>query len=447
MGKNPKRARYMIHMDEDDEPDTMSAKAGGGQANAGAIHESIEPEKKLLKSNRSNIISFSHFYRNWFEIDTGLFCVPSQHSIQSMITQEMKKLIDKFVGNGTYVYVNVAVEPLKLSNFIVLSDNIKLEGGGVTEVSSFVQNSKLVHIKVREPDIGSAYAMYVSQLNDKNNRLYIPIEDISQSPTYNATNLITKMVYGPQRNTDYDLEDIGIFGFKEQSIAGMNKVISRNNNSVLGIFDYSVALTGGKDHSELAVYNQNDLINWNIQNQLKDYELSIIDATDCIYTCKPSYAPVVWSTNSPYSADKILSATQLPTYTSGITADGQKVLSPLVWQPKTKNFGGYIKEDAGQPIQAIKRLAGNKNNSKCHDYLTMIPIRKSDGQRMKLRASVMIETSMHVSFFFRERALHDAAIDINEMNDWMEIVGGAHHEAEPNMKGITKGLGMMHFNF
>lgn len=447
MGHVAKKRRYYFDMDEHD-PEIDVAKAGGGAGTAGgANHESIEPEKRLMRSNRTNIIKFSHFYRNWFEIDTGLFCVPSQHSLQSIITRETKTLIDKFVKNGTYVYVNVSVEPLKLSNFIVLSDNLRVEGGGVTEVSSFVQNSKLVHVRVREPNIGSTYAMYVKQINDTNNRLYIPLADISVSQTINAPNLLTKMLYGPQGSDDYDMEDIGIYGFKEQSIMGVSKVVQRNTNTTLGIFDYSATTVGDFDHSEIHIYPSTELIPWAIQNQLKDYEISIIDAQDCVKTCAPSYAPVVWSTNSPYSADKILTANTLPTYVSGITGGNQEVHSPLVWQPRTKNFGGYIKEDAGQPVQAIKRLAGHIDNTKCHDYFTMIPIRKTDGSRMKLRASVMIETSIHVSFLFRERGLQDADINIDEMNDWIEIVGNSHHETQPNVKGVMKDKGMYHFNF
>lgn len=450
MGHVAKRRRYYFDMDEGDGGDAEIAKTGGGGTHGGANganHESIEPEKRLMSSNRTNIIKFSHFYRNWFEIDTGLFCVPSQHSLQSMITREVKTLIDKFTNNGTYVYVNVNVEPLKFSNFIVLSDNLKVEGGGVTEVSSFVQNSKLVHVRVKEPNIGSAYAMYVKQVNDNQNRLYIPIADLSVSQSVNAPNLITKMLYGPNGSDDYDIEDIGIYGFKEQSIMGMTKVITKDTNSEMGIFDYSVATVGGENHQELACYPSSELIPWAIQNQLKDYEISIIDAQDCIKSCPASYAPVVWSTNSAYSADKILTSTSLPTYVSAVSGSGEEIHSPLVWQPRTKNYGGYIKEDAGQPVQAIKRLAGHIDNNKCHDYFTMIPIRKTDGSRMKLRANVMIETSMHISFLFRERGLQDAHINIDEMNDWIEIIGKSHHETQPNVKGITTNKGMYHFNF
>lgn len=450
MGHVSKRRRYYFDMGDEGDGDPEVAKAGGGgggQSNLGANHESIEPEKKLMSSNRTNIIKFSHFYRNWFEIDTGLFCVPHQHSLQSMITKEVKSLIDKFVNNGTYVYVNVKIEPLKLSNFIVLSDNLKVEGGGVTEVSSFVQNSKLVHVRVKEPNIGSAYAMYVKTINDQQNRLYIPIADLSVSQSVNAPNLLTKMLYGQNNSDDYDIEDIGIYGFKEQSIMGISKVVAKNTVTDTGIFDYSVATQGGRDHSEMACYPSSELIPWNIQNQLKDYEISIIDAQDCVNTCPASYAPVIWSTVSPYSADKVLTSQTLPTYVSAITGGGEEVHSPLVWQPKTKNFGGFIKEDAGQAVQAIKRLTGHIDNAKCHDYFTMIPIRKTDGSRMKLRASVMIETSMHISFLFRERGLQDAAINIDDMNDWIEIVGSSHHETQPNVKGITLNKGMYHFNF
>lgn len=451
MGHVRKRQRFTLNLDEgeDEQPGTMQRSASGsGATNFGPGHESIEPEKKIMRVNPSNIIKFTHFYRNWFEIDTGLFCVPSQHSLHSMITKEMQKLLLKFKGNNTFVYVNFAIEPLKLSNFIVLSDNIKIEGGGVTEVSSFVQNSKLVHIRVRQPNIGSTYAMYVKELNDSSSRLYIPIDKLKVSSTQNAPPLIAKMKFG-QDNDDYDIEQIGIYGFREQSIVGMKKVTNRATAAAGGIFDYSFATTGGKDHSELEMYKKEELIDWNVQNQLKDYDISIIDAVDCVNTYQPKYAPTLWTQKSELSADAIITNDKLPEYISAITGGGTNVLSPLVWQPMTKNFGGYIKEDSGEPTHCIKRLAGRIDNEKCHDYFTMIPIHTSTNARMKLRASVMIESSIHVSFYFRERGLIDGEDlpEIDNMNDWMEIVGNTHHEAQPNVKGITKDKGMYHFNF
>lgn len=461
MGHLPKRRRYMINMDDHDEEDSgivsaqSGGKGGGGSNNIGSNHESIEPEKKLMRSNNNNVVSFHHFYRNWFEIDTGLFCVPSQHSIHNMMTREMQKLLKKFKENGLFVYVNVRVDPLKLSNFIVLSDNIKLEGGGVTEVSSFVQNSKLIHIKVKQPNIGSTYAMYVKQINDENNRLYIPVEDLKTSQTQNATNLISKMKFG-KGNDDYDLEDIGIYGFKDQQIHSMNRINLRGSSNKAGIFDLDIAIKGGQNHDELHTYPSSQLIGFNIQNQLKDYDLSIIDAVDCVSTCPAHYPPCLWSAtigDHSVRADDILTKDQLPPYTIGWTGgapDPTPVYGEAVWQPAVKNYGAFIKEDAGDHIHARKRLAGRVNNSRCHDYFTMIPIHTSEGKRMKLRASVMIETSIHVDFLFRTRGLTETMdiTDLEEFNDWIEIVGhGTHHEAGPNMKGIMKDIGMFHFNF
>lgn len=453
MGISRKRARYTLHFDDEDGggggevgQQGVSQQAGGGGHGAGVLagKESIEPEKKLHLANATNTLRFVHTYRNWYEIDTGLFCVPSQHSIHSMFTKEVKTLAGKFINNGTYVYAHFNISPIRLSNFIVLSDNIQTTGG-VNEVSSFVQNSKILHIKVSEPDIGSAYAMYVKNVDDTTGRLALPYSNCNSGTSYNDPGMLAKLKFGSMKNDDYDIEDIGIFTFKEQAITGMKKVRPTVNS--FGIFDYTEARSGGITSSELDVYPSTRLNTWNVQNQLKDYKMSIIDATQLIHCCAPKYAPLVWSSNSPYSADKIIMPDKLPEYQTAISASGQAVKNSLVWQPQTKNYGAFIKEDVGSEIHATKRLAGRIDNSKCHDYITLIPIRKSDGTRMKLRASVLAEATITIHFMFRERALEEASLNIDEMQDWMEIVGGGHHEAHPNLKGIMTDAGMTHFTF
>lgn len=451
MGISRKRARYTLHFADDDQgdgpdPQGVGAQGGGGTMGAGPMagKESIEPEKKLHLANRSNIIKLTHNYRNWYEIDTGLFCVPSQHSIHNLMTNEMKTLVNKFVKNGTYVYAHFSVSPVRLSNFIVLSDNIQA-GSSVNEVSSFVQNSKIVHIKVREPDIGSAYALYVKELDDAKGRMFLPLANCGSTNSWNDPNLLAKLKFGDSGSDDYDIEDIGIFTFKEQNIMGQSKIIPTQNS--WGIFDYVEVTLAGEPKGEIDVYPSKRLNQWNVQNQLKDYEMSIIDATELVTTCKPNYAPIIWSTNSPYSADRILTTEKLPQYVYAISGKDTKLYHPLVWQPITKNYGAFIKEDVGSHVHAAKRLAGRIDNKKCHDYLTLIPIRKgSDQTRMKLRCSLLAEASVTVSFMFRERALEEASFDPNEMQDWMEIVGNSHHEACPNLKGIDEN-GMKHFTF
>lgn len=438
-----------------------------------------------VSSNERNVVSFKHTFRNWYTIDRRLWCVPSQHSLQSIVTDELRTLLKRFVGDGTWLYCKFDVSSVALKRFVVH------DGAGRTVAARGTRvPSRLLHLRVHSSsDVGFVYALYgdngpkshrdlMGDVDDarppgatllpggpdRDFRLSLPYEacdatrrtvDVaSSSSSWNRAPLLAALERLDGRR--YELRNVGIYGFVDQTPTGVRSFGSNATHNAYGVHDYRFIHAGGWSGRPLDCYDYLSLRRWNVQNRLQDYDLNHVSTDETIYSCRPTYAPCLWSTESPYSADEILTSTALPRYVSGINALGARRYDSLVWQPTCKNYGSLIREDAGSTLHAAKRLAGRiyDANEKWHDYFTVVPS-STNGRYFSedkyLKVNCLAECEVTVSFAHRERALEKGKDDPAELQNWIEIVGKNDErwrpEAHPNMKCIDSQAGMIHFNF
>ncbi|KAJ9601468.1 hypothetical protein L9F63_000385 [Diploptera punctata] len=121
-----------------------AAGSSGGTGNSGQHGtqpgESVSPVARPLPYKH---VTFTFVQRSWEEIDTSMSTLPITLALLPMLDDEMITVI-KSVLPCSLGY-RIHNPHVKISNFIILTDELQIRGNTPTELASFVQQSKIIH--------------------------------------------------------------------------------------------------------------------------------------------------------------------------------------------------------------------------------------------------------------------------------------------------------------
>lgn len=420
----------------------MEVESGQGNVrgnNQKSQRESTEPMHKTIAINRVQKITVKHFIREWYELDTGLHGIPAQHNFNCLFDQEFyAKLNQASSGRSvTWLYLRPFIEKFRISNPIVLSDNIQT-GTGVNEVSSFVQNHKILHFKIKPHEIGSQY--YFS--TDNNGQNLISMTNVS-------TNVFPVQLIEKFNTTDTStINDIYINGQLEYHPANTARVDAMSTKTDYGRFAFLVALAAQNTDPNVLAISQNRNGDNDFFRRLKNYDCSLVDSTETVDLHKPqfqscyNFGTALFGNTNTTLTNMVNNASK--TYTTAVSSGGTAAKTGVYgWAPILKNFGPRTITDTDVSF-TDQELRRQLCDSCYHDYFTLVPIRKTDGSYMQLRASVMVECEFGMELFFFPRTHQESSV--SDFVSYLHANENISPGVWPNIRGYsTSGLGTFLF--
>lgn len=418
---------------------------GAGTSGARGQHkqESIMPLQKALAVNNIQNYSVKYFRREWYEIDTRLHGIPSQHLFNSLFNNEFLKRINQLGATNTshWIYVKPFISAFRLSNPIVLSDNIQTTNG-VNEVSSFVQNHKILHFCINPHTIGPIYHFGTSDSDT-------PLQTVKSLQMDNLNDKNTNIRLLEPFDGDYSLNDVVIEGIYNYDIANNENIESYSTKIDQGRFLFKIATEAGKNTEPKTLFNghRRTIDNFNF---LKNYDCCIIDAQSEVNIRSPKYQTSLLTNTANFmgssNTSTLLSlAKETNTeYTTAISSGGDEQAKAVYgWAPIMKNFGPKTIADFDNNF-TDQQLKKQLIEEKCHDYFTLVPITKSDGTIMKVRANIMVECEYGISLTAIPRTMGQTAD--SSYSDFLAQNNDISPGVWPNIMGYNK-TGLSHFVF
>lgn len=382
-----------------------STGSGGGSGNSGQhgipSGESVSPVPRPMPYKH---VTFSFVQRSWEEIDTGLSTLPISIALYPILDDEMLTVIKQVLP--CCLGFRVHAPHVKLSNFIILTDEIQMKGATPSEMSSFVQQSKIIHYMPKNfvttgytlSNVDTIKPITFTKLmghNKMNQMVKLPNSDdfetlsiygISGSIHGNLWNR-NKMYQGYVLN-DLESQHYSLYSSastvedtKWEQLSYAYGVVDEKGDAHSATSMWTVekrAITKCKNLDKIEIVGASDVIEYDIETNIEG-DVLYPDTVD-------NHTPSVFS----YFVVKGLEKN------SGLT---MWKVGCTPW-PSTFNPKMYRRNAAlgDQWLQAqYKPLQ--------HHFFTMVPIHKSDGKLMKQRASCMVEQSFQVSFIFRDEEI------------------------------------------
>lgn len=415
----------------------QQAGSNGGSTGGGAMQEK-GPKMPLYDTLRLNQLSFNFKERTWEEITTVPSITPLQLSYNCFFRDDVLKVMEQYfrcmpIGltgtesafnqnmNSPYKSFEIVPGEIKLSHFIILSDNIQTGSGGINEVSSFVQRSKVV---VFNKPANTHPCCYTFESNGKeNNYLTLPVEHLaSNQKKATITNLIE---LGSDTKQAFDsIENLKFF---PQGKRRWNNLFNDMANNSIGVLEKQIF----PNYIGCSLYNTIFDTNTGASAKASSYvatKAGCFGKFDKSSSNLGSYEKYYSRFHKNYCREnqqfRIIDAGEVVTFQS-LPATGQIALTPDpvdnyfsqtpfltrkdTFQTTEANhyytgaFKGcdqaYTNEISSQNI--VSRIMNNRRNGLGHDLICMIPIRKSDGSLMKLRASCMFEFDWTINLYSR----------------------------------------------
>lgn len=400
---------------------------------SGVAKESTPPLLKTIKQNLIQSIEINYFHREWVEFTNNLHFFPFQSGFNNFLPLEfIQRVSDANIGKTSmWLYCQPYVKTARVSNTIVLSDNIST-GTGVNEVSSFVQNHKLLHFKVKPDKIGNQY-------------FFMAGGKLITGPARDSPNTSSCMEAMPIDS----INDVKISGVYDYHPSSTKMIDSMSTNIDQGRFLFKVSPTPGTntDPNVVIPANGRSIDNFNM---FKNYDCALIDSGDVIELYKPKFQMCGMKTNKMFSEasppDAILKAGKFEVYTTNTSSGGTKENKGYyAWAPILKNFGPRTINSASNDL-LNQQLRKQLSDSAWHDYITMVPIKKTDGSLMKLRCNAMIEYEMGIKLIMSPRAMGQHEVDNDAFIDFLSSNNDISPGVVPNLRGLSlNGIGTFAF--
>lgn len=133
--------------------------AGKGQGGAQNPDQSVDSIRRFVKF-AYGCFTLSFNIVDWVEISSDrLFAVLPQHTLSRILDNQQRQRMEAFCNNNNFPFCQVRVSSMRISNPIVLSDQIQISTTGSTEVSSFVQSCKLMMFNINQY---AGFSLYVN---------------------------------------------------------------------------------------------------------------------------------------------------------------------------------------------------------------------------------------------------------------------------------------------
>lgn len=433
-GKGQKRSRFNYEEGDVQSEEVSTTGETHASGTRGGRHgaESTMPMMKTIDTNTIQRITVKHFRREWYEIDTGLHLVPCQHLFNSLFEDEFVLKLNHAGLTQPWLYVTPFIEKLRVSNPIVLSDNITT-GTTVNEVSSFVQSHKLVHFQVRPSHIGNHY---VFRTGDEASS---QLKCTAIGGTTNKTTLLARFA-----GDDYTLNDVYISGVLDHYPAGTTRINRMSTKNGYGRFLFKVSTDSTDTDPNTVAFTSGRTNTVDFYQRFKNYDCKIVDCDQTVNLHRPEYQSFYnfgsALFNNTDSAMKNF-VMDVPTkYTTAVSSAGTTLENGVYGMgPILKNFGPATISDLNTDF-TDQELKKQLQRDVVHDYLTLIPIKKTDDSFMKLRANVMVEAEygFHMYFFPRLRAAASTQDFVDFLHNNQNVSPGIW----PNVRGYSAdGLG------
>lgn len=443
--KKPIQDATVSSSDDVMQSDAPASTEGGHKG--GASGESIDSARRYISySTGSQTLSF--FKTHFGTITTKLSGFPHQHSIASLFSTQDLARIKSFLGtNSGFNYVSIKTYPTIIKNIIVLSDDIRTVGSSVTEVSSFVQNCKVMHFSIAQ-DKGYNDLMYTFNIGDITDSITQHDKDIvhesnkkisehnKKNPTKKQRHIIVqpksvvaKFIGFPKAafvaqddvkqkllwempeysGSDYDLNEISYRPFKSFPSEYTKQIWSRTDTP-----NYQWWKLDSKNnpygYAPLRTSTNANQAGWQLQTMVKDswkdYEklqspllknhpYEHIDAGTQVTMPTPHYPNVLTEKENIYN--QLMGGTI--TITDGAATPSDLTIPTYVVPPSKFN---QVKTPFDLDEMSITQKAARNKHFHTHDYLIMVPIKTSQDTTMKIRANVTVETRVDITFLTSE---------------------------------------------
>ena len=364
--------------DSSDQPNSKDARSSD-EGMGIATHKEGESMATFYKRMSDNVqIKTFVFNRSAFTtITTDLMMFPMQHSITALFTEDMRACMRAAMGANNFKAVIVQPVKARLQNPIVLSDEIKITSAGSTEVSSFVQNAKILHYRIG----GESFDAHAYQFLKANKALKVDAKHFCNSKRPKTGECPWTATFDTA-----DLNDIQIGALKTQNTLTAEVIQVTNgegkDNSVPTQFGYlrDKAVTVTNPTVELLPMEQMTT------NMLRDLPHEYLDRDGHL--------------------DLALGSEQIftdPTCAGNLFSDVDSViLRNSTKVPVFYSHPGYLNRVMcpadGTRYITNHRAHNSRENWQLHDYVTMVPIVNSSGAVMKIRAhaEIVVEVKVHL---------------------------------------------------
>jgi len=382
-----------------------SAGSSGGTGNSGQhgipAGESVSPVPRPLPYKH---VTFSFVQRSWEELDSSLSTLPITIALLPVLDDEMIKVIKSVLP--CCLGFRVHTPHVKISNFIILTDELSVKANTPMEMSSFVQQSKIIHYMPKNfvttgynfsnnsTISGIKYSELVG-INKKKQMVRIPnTEDFETVSIYGIDHTIhgnlmnhNKMYQGYVLN-DLTSQKYSLLApansetdHKWEALTYAYGVVDENGNNEHVTSTWSLdkrAIAKCKNLDKIEIIGASDVIEYDVETNIEG---------DVLY-------PDAINTYTP----NVFGYFMVP----GTERETQKTLWKVGFTPWPSTFNPKMKRRTAalgdQWLQA-------QYNPLQHHFFTMVPIHKSNGTLMKQRASCMVEQSFQVSFIFRDEEI------------------------------------------
>ncbi|XP_046391510.1 uncharacterized protein LOC124159636 [Ischnura elegans] len=376
--------------------------SSGGTGNSGqhGIPEG-ESESPMERPIPFNHVTFTFRQRSWEEIDCSLKTLPLTIALHSMLDDEMIDVISNVLP--TCLGFRIHKPMVKISNFIVLTDEITVRSNSPTEMSSFVQQSKIIHFMPKHT-VTTGYTITNTDSASK-----VKMDDLLKQKKDNF------LVSLP--NTE-NFEKLNIHCISHPIHANLLNNDERYQGYILNDVDYGA-------HDLLAAATTEEEKEWlNCR-----YYYGIVDETGTVSAMTDNWETKQMTVNSCRNRDKIeiLGAGDIIEFEVETNCEGDMLYPDLIntrtpgifntFQLKgiekksqlTTIKRGYTPWPSSFNPKLYRRNAAlgsqwlfAKYKPLQHHFFTMVPIKKNNGSLMKTRASCMMEQSFQVTFVFRD---------------------------------------------
>lgn len=436
----------------------MDGKSGYHAGEKNEAHKDRKGEEGTSVDTARRVITYRTGYHalefhihDWTEISSSkLYAIYPQHTLTGIFDSQMKQRMSNFAGaaNGFFRFCRINVTPVRISNSIVLSDQIQVSTTGVTEVSSFVQSCKLLHFRLNSH---RAFILSANQSNLYMSPLTIPAFPQRQSiivPMQTADNTaytIRDVEFNPcyafPAEAYADVTGTNFAGLKDNGwyyTAGSNNSINQKIPMQFGFLRKASATTGYLD-------NNIGFQDWTRlkqpANKIKDFKLmdhphNYIDAGECVELPVEGFNHAY--AQSPQSISSLYFNTTTVQYTASTASGSDTIVSirtgvtPHSYPSEALKFGDF--DFARTMIRAAHK---QKEPPLPADFLTMIPIMTSSGSYMNIRANLKYE--FKVTFEFSNSEFEPNATDPVEAVTMLD----ENIYLAPVMREIEQAAGMM----
>lgn len=418
MNFSSKRESSQTESEISPSPKRMKGAPGGGVAKGGAAQDDkVDPIPRHLKEQSVTL----HFVqRSWEEIGPGeLKYLPINQCPQYIFDQAMKNQYNKFVN--LWSTMEIHTPKVRLSNLIMLQDDLINQGGTPLETTAFTQACYLMtyrpsyqndsFILACQPCGNDTKTVLTYNFRDLkcdnfktwlvNLKNYTNFEDLQILPYKHKK-------YGVVRGGELDGEASGtVHNTYIHPADEIGSVFSGNYQPDIGeFFEPNSTVTWAKNTDDINLHKYGDTVTIPIQTNLEGIKLIHDDQN---YMFKQQQT-VKLQNGKSY------------TYESEFAYPGYN-------RPYFTRKDGLMIDIPSLSLKSHKRIP--------HTFLTMPPIKKANGALLKQRCSFLMEQEFSITFNFTESVFPDDSVSVTDDEGELHALHSAHAALNrPLMYGI-----------